>query len=245
MSNYLCECETNDYGLDTTGLEYAKLFSLKTNINNSNYYNDCQIIFRVIHFSSLNGIAKPQDFILTCVRENLTTDIVTFKNLTDAPTTFRIGYKNVDGEITVYGKGWKIGARLKVQVLYCTTLSMFKFYNCENFTNAIADLTYATNFKYDYPITFQNSWVDNAYLTSKCIKRDKEVTVNLCISDGSLAENDIICTLPVPVNAFRVPCVDNTKNAGYLELSSSGDLRPRLITTNKDVTCFFTYISKE
>lgn len=140
MSSYT-ECETQDYGLTKDESYYAKLFSTKTNINGSNHYNDCQIFFRVYHASSTGGVCMPKNFAMSFVRGDDENDIVKFIDLNPEETRFDIKYTiDVNGNVTVYGKGTIQGAKLKVQVLYSPTLSMFEFHNAESFTNNITEL---------------------------------------------------------------------------------------------------------
>lgn len=132
----LTQIETDDYNLSSTGDKYAELFKTWTNIKNANHYNDNQIIFEVYHMSSSSGVIEPKRFLLTLVRNN-STDIINFIDLTPNVRGITIGYINNDGLVTVYGKGSKTGAKIKVQIIYCSCLGMYEFINNGKFTNDV------------------------------------------------------------------------------------------------------------
>ena len=241
--NYNVMCETEDYGLSENTKYYANLFKTKTNINNSNHYNDCQIVFRVFHISSTSGISLYKDYILTTCKDS--EDIVNLIDLNPHVKEIEIGYNiSPEGDVVILGKGSIIGAKLKIQVLYSPTIGMFEFYNCTGFTNNISCIQASNKIKTDR-LHLLNNWTENAYTQNYYRVKDGVCYVNVNIYGGNTTEQIVIAdNLPIPISNMQIACCDSDGKAGVLELISNGHLRVKKLQSTKDTMCTFSYLIK-
>lgn len=241
--NYNVMCETSDYGLSENTKYYANLFKTKTNINNSNHYNDCQIVFRVFHISSTSGISLYKDYILTTCKDSV--DIVNLIDLNPHIKEIEIGYNiSPEGDVVILGKGSIIGAKLKIQVLYSTTIGMFEFYNCTDFTNNITCIQASNKIKTER-LHLINNWTENAYTQNYYRVKDGVCYVNVNIYGGNTTEQTVIAdNLPIPLNNMQITCCDSDGKSGVLDLSSNGHLRVKKLQSTKDTMCTFSYLIK-
>ena len=241
--NYNVMCETEDYGLSENTKYYANLFQTKTNINNSNHYNDCQIVFRVFHISSTSGISLYKDYILTTCKDS--EDIVNLIDLNPHVKEIEIGYNiSPEGDVVILGKGSIIGAKLKIQVLYSPTIGMFEFFNCSSFTNNITCIQASNKIKTDR-LHLINNWNENAYTQSYYRVKDGVCYVNVNIYGGNTTEQIVIAdNLPIPISNIQIACCDSDGKAGVLELISNGHLRVKKLQSTKDTMCTFSYLIK-
>ena len=240
--NYNIMCETDDYGLSNDTKYYANLFKAKTNINNANHYNDCQIIFRVFHISSTSGISMYKDYIFTTCRDKK--DIVNLIDLSPHVTKIKIGYNiSEEGEVVVLGKGSIIGAKLKVQVLYSPTIGMFEFFNCSSFTNDISCIEASNEIKTG-KLHLCTNWAENANTQSYYRVKDGVCYVNVNIHGGDTTEQTVIAdNLPIPISNMQIACCDSDGKAGVLELTTEGYLRVKKLQSAKDTMCTFSYLT--
>ena len=241
--NYNVMCETEDYGLSENTKYYANLFQTKTNINNSNHYNDCQVVFRVFHISSTSGISLYKDYILTTCKDGV--DIVNLIDLSPHVKEIEIGYNiSPEGDVVILGKGSIIGAKLKIQVLYSPIIGMFEFFNCSKFTNNINCIQASNKIKTDR-LHLINNWTENAYTQSYYRVKDGVCYVNVNIYGGNTTEQIVIAdNLPIPISNMQIACCDNDGKAGVLELISNGHLRVKKLQSTKDTMCTFSYLIK-
>lgn len=240
---YNIECETNDYGLTSATKKYAKLFKVPITIKGENNYNDIQIVFRIYNISSTSGLKQPKEYLLTVTKDN--TNIINLFDLNpDIDGGIDLGYIIEGNDLNIYCKGSVIGARLKLQVVYCTCIGMFTFFNCSNFTNDII-ITQPRNFLIRNELTFLNNWQKNTYYPSFVTKKNSLVTVNINMNNGTKTDGTVICEgLPVPMNTIHIPCVDSDGLCGVLTLRTDGKLYVKLIqNANKDIMTSFSYYS--
>lgn len=248
MEKFTTDIETDDFALTNETKYYAKLFTTYTNINESNHYNDCQIVFRVYHLSSTSGMCKPKEFIMTFVRNG--SDIIEFRDLNPEETVLKIGYTvNSDGIVTVYGKGNKVGAKIKLQVLYATTIGMFKFYNNSEFINNPEGLIFPSVFyEKTEELALENGWTKDTYINSYYSRKERIVFVNTIIYDGIYSEGTLITTIPyTPQYSIYIPCSCYDNNnicvSGILKMSKDGKLTVINLPNNKRVVCSFSYFT--
>ena len=241
--NYNIMCETADYGLSENTKYYANLFQTKTNINNSNHYNDCQIVFRVFHISSTSGISLYKDYILTTCKDGV--DIVNLIDLSPHVKEIEIGYNiSPEGDVVIIGKGSIIGAKLKIQVLYSPTIGMFEFFNCSSFTENISCIQ-ASNKIETGRLHLINNWIENAYTQNYYRVKDGVCYVNVNTYGGNTTEQIVIAdNLPIPISTMQIACCDTDGKGGVLELIPEGHLRVKNLPSAKEIMCTFSYLIK-
>ena len=212
--NYNVMCETDDYGLSNDTKYYANLFKAKTNINNANHYNDCQIIFRVFHISSTSGISMYKDYIFTTCRDKK--DIVNLIDLSPNVKKIKIGYNiSEEGEVVVLGKGSIIGAKLKIQVLYSPTIGMFEFFNCSSFTNNISCIEASKAEMTDIPDL--TNYATKTYVTDEIAKAATSGKVDLT---GYAKTADVNSALDTKAEKSTVEDISNSVTS--IDTSLSG-----------------------
>lgn len=142
MQNYYIK--TNDYGLNETGNNYAKLFDVKTSLYNEDKYNHIQIIFELIHFTSNNSKAMFKKYALSCKKSN-GNNVINFIDLdSNKFTNVECKYNITNDSVNVFVKGSLIGADIKLKILYASNLGYFNFYNLANFNETPINLIQAT-----------------------------------------------------------------------------------------------------
>lgn len=131
--------ETVEYFLEN---KYAKLFSVKTNLNNDNKWNKIQLIFRLIHFSSDQTNVICNKFAFACKKIN-NKNIINFKDLEPELVKLSCAYTIENDIVTVYVKGMYSGANIKCCVIYGEGLGFFEFYNYEKFEHTLKNPIFA------------------------------------------------------------------------------------------------------
>lgn len=239
--NYNIECESDDFGLSSTTKKYATLFKVPFSLKGEHNYNDIQMIFRIYHISSTSGISYPKDYLLTVVKDK--NNIVNLIDLnSEVESDIILGYTISNDEVFVSCKGYIIGARVKLQVIYCTCIGMFTFYNCCSFTNDIT-VTLPINNNKRSEIIFLNNWNRNQYYPSYCTQGNQLVTVNINMNNGITDPGTIVCKgLPRPQNVIHIPTVDSDGLGGCLTLNADGTLSVKIIqNAQKDIMASFSY----
>ena len=239
--NYNIECESDDFGLSESTKKFATLFKVPTTINGENNYNDIQIVFRIYHISSTSGIRYPKDYLLTVVKDG--SNIINLIDLNpEVDGGITLGYTTDNNDVFIRCKGSVIGGRVKLQVLYCTCIGMFTFYNCCEFTTDTS-VTVAKNNNKKEEIIFLNNWNKNQYYPSYYTQKNTLVTVNINMNNGTKTEGTVVCeNLPKPINNMHIPCVDSDGLSGCLLLRTDGKLSVKVIqNAQKDIMTSFSY----
>jgi len=144
LLNKQCAAITAAYGLTSDNRNYALIFSAKTTMYGLQQYNSSQIIFRLIHADSFSSSLIKEYSLTTTYDGN--NHIIKFTDLNPGTRGIQCVYvlNNSDNTASVYVKGKNEGAKVKLQIIYSTNPSLFKFYNASKFNIDITSLTYVT-----------------------------------------------------------------------------------------------------
>lgn len=131
--------ETLAYNVDGNGNNFSKLFSIKTNLHGENMYNDLQIIFKLIHFTSNKvDMVVNKIYALSCKKENDNNSINFVDLNSEIPTHLKCVYTVENDILTVYVKGCYDGASVKCYVEYANNLGYFTPLNYNDFNYSIS-----------------------------------------------------------------------------------------------------------
>lgn len=231
MSNILTV--TQGFNVSGNGNNYAKLFNMKKKFFGKPSWHTNQLLFEIIHASSLSRCITKKYFISVFESDTSQNSTIIFQDLSPLIGGVACVYVDEGDSITVYARGSLQAASLNVRLIYSPRFSLIEFVQYSKFNHALSNVTPVspTGGVEKATPTFNNDWGFLGDYYNDIKKEGSTVTLNCRFGGSFTGESYAIGRLPQgfrPAKQIATSCIflrsDGTYGVGRFRVNTFGDL---------------------